>query len=142
MPGFGVYLHFPYCLSKCPYCDFASQATRQIPHQRFGKAIAREFVLRREAAQGRSACSLYIGGGTPSLWEPTSLAEVLALIRGTIPFATDAEWTLEANPGASDARRFESYRTLGFNRLSIGIQSFDPKVLLLLGRRHSGDEAI
>ncbi|MGI5862763.1 MAG: radical SAM family heme chaperone HemW [Myxococcales bacterium] len=138
--AFAVYIHFPYCLSKCPYCDFASQATA-VPHARYARAIARELALREREWRGRRAASLYLGGGTPSLWEPSALAEALDALRGQTPFAPDAELTIEANPGASDAARFRAYRALGFNRLSIGVQSFDETSLKALGRRHSGPDA-
>jgi oxygen-independent coproporphyrinogen-3 oxidase len=134
--GFGIYIHFPYCLSKCPYCDFASQVTAP-PQQRYSAAVAREARLRAEAASGRRASTLYVGGGTPSLWEPAALGEALEAIRSLVPIDPRAEATLEANPGASDCARFEAYRALGINRLSIGAQSFDDATLKALGRRHS-----
>ena len=139
--SFGVYVHFPYCPSKCPYCDFAVKVVEVVPHRRYARAISRELAWRRAATVGRRAVSLYIGGGTPSMWEPSALGEVLTALRTAIPVAPDAEITLEANPGASDARRFAAYRALGVNRLSIGVQSFDPRVLAGLGRRHTGSEA-
>lgn len=138
---FGVYLHFPYCLSKCPYCDFASKVVDAVPHRRYARAIAAELKLRRKDAEGRTAVSLFNGGGTPSLWEPSALEEALDAIRSEIAFSEDAELTLEANPGASDARRFGAYRKAGINRLSIGVQSFHPRSLAALGRRHTGNEA-
>jgi oxygen-independent coproporphyrinogen-3 oxidase len=137
----GIYLHFPYCLSKCPYCDFASVAEPQIPHARYAQALARELLQRIPSVTGRAATSLYIGGGTPSLFEPEALARVLEAIRAAIPVSPDAEVTLEANPGASDAARFLAYRSLGVNRLSLGVQSFDDPTLHRLGRRHDAREA-
>ena len=138
--AFGVYIHFPYCLSKCPYCDFASQATAA-PHDRYAQAIARELASREPEWRGRRAASLYLGGGTPSLWEPAALAAALEAVREVVPFDGDAELTLEANPGACDAARFGAYRALGFNRLSIGVQSFNEASLKALGRKHSGPDA-
>ncbi|MBS2029510.1 MAG: radical SAM family heme chaperone HemW [Deltaproteobacteria bacterium] len=138
---FGVYLHFPYCLSKCPYCDFASQVEQVVPHRRYADAMLRELEQRAERFAGRTVETIYIGGGTPSLWEPACLADVLAAIRARFAVAPDAEITLEANPGASDAERFTAFRALGVNRLSIGMQSFDSKALTALGRTHSAREA-
>ncbi len=138
---FGVYLHFPYCLSKCPYCDFASKVVETVPHKRYARAVAAELKLRRAATEGRVAVSLFNGGGTPSLWDPPALEEALGAIRSEVRFTDDAEFTLEANPGASDARRFGAFRRAGINRLSIGVQSFHPRSLAALGRRHTGNEA-
>ncbi len=137
----GIYLHFPYCLSKCPYCDFASVAEPLIPHARYARALSCELLQRLPEVTGRGASSLYIGGGTPSLFEPESLAHALAAIRAAVPISPDAEVTLEANPGASDAARFLAFRRLGVNRLSLGVQSFDDPTLRRLGRRHSAREA-
>ena len=139
--SFGVYLHFPYCLAKCPYCDFASTAAAP-PHQRYARAVGLELELRASDCLGRAAGSLYLGGGTPSLWEPAEAARAVESIRGRVAFAPDAELTLEANPGASDATRFADFHRLGFNRLSIGVQSFDDGTLARLGRVHSSAEAI
>ena len=138
---FGVYLHFPYCLSKCPYCDFASQVEQVIPHRRYADAMLRELELRAPAFAGRKVETIYVGGGTPSLWEPACLGEALAAIRSRFEIAPDAEITLEANPGASDAERFAAFRALGINRLSIGMQSFDPRALVALGRGHTPSES-
>ncbi len=140
--AFGVYLHFPYCLSKCPYCDFASVAAPQIPSERYASALAAELGQRWQAHEGRTAISLYLGGGTPSLFDPRPLGRAMESVRRAIPFHPDAEVTLEANPGASDAACFQAYRVLGFNRLSLGVQSFDEETLRRLGRRHSAGEAV
>ena len=139
--AFGIYVHFPYCLQRCPYCDFALVVARQIDHRRFGRAVVEELHRRAPAFQGRVARSIYFGGGTPSLWDPTVVAEVISAIRDAFPFEKEVEITLEANPDASDAGRFEAYRRIGVNRLSIGIQSFQPQVLKALGRTHSGEAA-
>lgn len=139
--AFGVYVHFPYCLSKCPYCDFASVAGAP-PHQRYAQAIARELALRAEQARGRTALSLYLGGGTPSLWDPTAARLALDAIRAAVAFEAAPETTLEANPGAADAARFAGFRAAGFDRISIGVQSFDDGVLRRLGRRHSSADAV
>lgn len=138
---FGVYLHFPYCLSKCPYCDFASQVEQVVPHRRYADAVLRELEQRAPAFAGRKVETIYVGGGTPSLWEPSCLGEVLAAVRARFEVAEGAEVTVEANPGASDAERFSAFRALGVNRLSIGMQSFDARALGALGRTHTAREA-
>jgi oxygen-independent coproporphyrinogen-3 oxidase len=139
---FGVYIHFPYCLSKCPYCDFASRAEPEIPQRRYTDAVLEE--LRSRAAQfpGREAVSVYFGGGTPSLWDPPQLGRVLREIRSLWRVHPDAEVTLEANPGTTDEERFVAFRELGVNRLSIGAQSFAEAQLVALGRKHSGADAV
>ncbi len=140
---FGVYVHFPYCLSKCPYCDFASTAARTIPDERYTAAILAELEGRLEAQQltGREVTSIFIGGGTPSLWAPASVAKVLEALRSKLRVAEGCEVTLEANPGASDAGRFADYRAAGVNRLSMGVQSFEASTLATLGRAHDGATA-
>src|SRR5438132_10412083 len=119
---FGIYIHFPYCLSKCPYCDFASRAEAVIPQERYTAAILRE--LQARAAQfadvDREAVSIYFGGGTPSLWDPAQVGRVLAACRDLFDLSPAAEITLEANPGTTDEGRFAAFRELGVNRLSIG----------------------
>lgn len=99
----GIYLHLTYCLSKCPYCDFASQVESRIPQQRYADAIRRELALRQGELEGRTAMSLYIGGGTPSPWEPEQLNEVLSAIRSAIPFEEDAELTDHVGRSGDDA---------------------------------------
>ncbi|HEX4620102.1 MAG TPA: radical SAM family heme chaperone HemW [Myxococcaceae bacterium] len=141
---FGVYVHFPYCLSKCPYCDFASvalprQGSGQVPEERYASAVLRELELRQP--ERRRADSIYFGGGTPSLWAPAWVERVLDGIRSRLEVAPGAEVTLEANPGASDASRFAGYRAAGVNRLSIGVQSFQPATLAFLGRGHDAAAA-
>ena len=139
----GIYIHFPYCLSKCPYCDFASRAEAVIPQERYTEAVLRE--LRARAPQftepRREVVSIYFGGGTPSLWDPPQVGRVLAACRELFDVERGAEVTLEANPGTTDEGRFTAFRALGVNRLSIGVQSFADSQLLVLGRKHSGSEA-
>lgn len=137
---FGLYVHFPYCLSKCPYCDFASRGVREVPHERYADAVLRELELRRPEFPARPATSLFFGGGTPSMWEASQVRRVTDALRVAYPFTSDAEITLEANPGASDEARFAAFREAGVNRLSIGAQSFQPDVLQQLGRKHGPDE--
>ncbi|HZR09764.1 MAG TPA: radical SAM family heme chaperone HemW [Myxococcales bacterium] len=139
---FGVYIHFPYCLSKCPYCDFASRAEAVIPQERYTGAILRELHARAAQFPGREAVSVYFGGGTPSLWDPPQLGRVLDAVRALWRVRADAEVTLEANPGTTDEERFAAFRALGVNRLSIGVQSFAPAQLVALGRKHSGPDAV
>jgi oxygen-independent coproporphyrinogen-3 oxidase len=140
---FGVYVHFPYCLSKCPYCDFASTAAKQIPDERYTKVIVTELERRVDRGQlkGREVQSIFIGGGTPSLWAPRSVGVVLEAIARSLSVASGCEITLEANPGAADAERFSGYRAAGVNRLSMGVQSFDQGTLNTLGRSHDGATA-
>jgi putative oxygen-independent coproporphyrinogen III oxidase len=142
---FGLYIHFPYCLSKCPYCDFASTVAKEVPEQRYANAVLAELDLRLAAAPeltDRPLESIYIGGGTPSLWNPRYVAVILEVVRGRFSLTSGAEVTLEANPGAADARRFEGFRNAGINRLSIGVQSFHPTTLTALGRTHDPDTAV
>ena len=139
---FGVYIHFPYCLSKCPYCDFASRAEAVIPQERYTEAVLRELQARAVEFAGREAVSVYFGGGTPSLWDPPLFARVLREVRSLWKVRDDAEITLEANPGTTDEERFAAFRAAGANRLSVGVQSFAPRQLVSLGRRHSPDDAV
>jgi oxygen-independent coproporphyrinogen-3 oxidase len=140
----GLYVHFPYCLSKCPYCDFASTAARQVPDERYTAAIVTELLRRVEAhgLKGREVQSIFIGGGTPSLWAPRSVAKVLETVSSVLAIAPRCEVTLEANPGAADASRFAEYRAAGVNRLSMGVQSFEASTLATLGRAHDGATAV
>jgi oxygen-independent coproporphyrinogen-3 oxidase len=138
----GVYIHFPYCLSKCPYCDFASRAEKVIPQERYTEAVLRELRVRAAEFGDREAVSVYFGGGTPSLWDPEQVGRVLREARALFRVTPDAEVTLEANPGTTDEARFSAFRELGVNRLSIGVQSFAPAQLVSLGRKHSPDDAV
>ncbi len=138
--AFGIYVHFPWCLSKCPYCDFASRAAPVVPHRRYADAILRELDLRGADFPTQPATSLYFGGGTPSLWLSEEVTRVIQALRDRYPFTDEIEATLEANPGAADEERFAGYRAAGVNRLSIGAQSFQPQVLTSLGRRHTPEE--
>ena len=139
---FGVYIHFPYCLSKCPYCDFASTAAKRVPEARYTQAVLSELETRAANLGARQVDSVFFGGGTPSLWAPAHVASVLAALTQRFSFARDVEVTLEANPGAADAERFAGYRAAGVNRLSIGVQSFQAGTLAALGRAHGADDAV
>ncbi len=137
----GLYVHFPYCTTRCPYCDFAVATDRAIPQERYTSAVLRELALRAPGLAGHEPRSLYVGGGTPSLWDPDQVARLVASIRATTGLPRDAEVTLEANPESSDPGRLTAFREAGVNRFSIGVQSFDPGVLAKLGRRHGPDAA-
>jgi oxygen-independent coproporphyrinogen-3 oxidase len=138
----GVYVHFPYCLSKCPYCDFASYVASRVPHEEYARAVERELGLRSEEFSGLGPVrSIFFGGGTPSLWDVGCVAAVLEAIARTLPVTADAEISLEANPGAAEMERFRALKEAGVNRLSLGVQSFADPTLRALGRRHSGVEA-
>jgi oxygen-independent coproporphyrinogen-3 oxidase len=138
---FAVYVHFPFCLSKCPYCDFASLAAAVVPEEAYTRALLAELALRAPGLGRRTVDAIFIGGGTPSLWSPPLVAEVLEALGQALPLRPGAEVTLEANPGAADAARFRGYRAAGVNRLSMGVQSFQPATLASLGRAHDGDTA-
>jgi putative oxygen-independent coproporphyrinogen III oxidase len=140
---FALYVHFPWCLSKCPYCDFASIAAKEIPHERYVHALKSELKLRlQERTAWPVVDSIFIGGGTPSLWNASCVTEMLAALNGAFEFRQNLEITLEANPGAADAFRFKAFRLAGINRLSMGVQSFQLKTLAALGRGHDGPTAV
>jgi oxygen-independent coproporphyrinogen-3 oxidase len=139
---FAVYVHFPYCLSKCPYCDFASTAAKQVPEARYAKAVLAELDARLPLVRERSVDAVFFGGGTPSLWAPVHVEAVLRGLSERLPFAPGCEVTLEANPSAADATRFAGYRDAGVTRLSMGVQSFDAATLGKLGRGHDGETAV
>lgn len=140
----GLYVHFPYCLRRCPYCDFTIAIARSIPGARYADAVLGELQLRlgqRPAWTERPLDSIYLGGGTPSLWDPAEVGRVLQGIARALPLAADAEISLEANPEVADTARLAGYRAAGVNRLSLGVQSFEPGVLATLGRSHSPSDA-
>ena len=139
---FGVYVHFPYCTHRCPYCDFAVTTARPPGEGRYARAILAELDLRAPAFQGLALRSIYLGGGTPSLWEPEEIAQVIAAVGARFPGEGGAlEITLEVNPESSDRARLSAWRAAGVNRISVGAQSFDPGVLAKLGRRHRPEDA-
>ena len=140
--AFSLYVHIPYCLSKCPYCDFNSHVAARIPEEEYTRALVRELrhYSGSEAWAGRSVKTIFFGGGTPSTFQGSSIGAVLDEAAKLFGFDEATEITLEANPGAVDASRFRDYRTCGVNRISIGAQSFDPELLRFLGRVHSADE--
>jgi len=140
---FSLYIHIPYCVSKCPYCDFNSHVVAQIPEQSYTDVLLRELdhFGDREEWRGRPLQSIFFGGGTPSTFEPQSIRKLLTSVAATFPLEADCETTLEANPGTVDSEKFFGYRDAGVNRISIGVQSFQPRLLKFLGRIHSADEA-
>jgi oxygen-independent coproporphyrinogen-3 oxidase len=141
--AFGVYIHWPFCLSKCPYCDFNSHVRRApIDEARFVRALAAEIATTAELVPGRTVSTIFFGGGTPSLMQPATVAAVLDSLGRHWSIAPDVEVTLEANPTSVEAARFRGYRSAGVNRVSLGVQALDDRVLAELGRLHSADEAL
>lgn len=141
-PPLSLYIHFPWCVRKCPYCDFNSHEAREIPEQAYIAALLADFDQDRSYWQGRTVQSIFMGGGTPSLFSAASLNTLLQSLRQRVAFADGLEITLEANPGTFEQDKFQGYREAGINRLSLGVQSFQPHQLATLGRIHSGAEAV
>jgi oxygen-independent coproporphyrinogen-3 oxidase len=139
--GFGLYLHWPFCQSKCPYCDFNSHVAARVDQRRWLQAFEAEIDRIGALTQGRILNTIFFGGGTPSLMEAATVQGILDRVRATWTLANDVEITLEANPGSVEAARFEGYARAGVNRVSLGIQSLDAEDLRRLGRMHSVDEA-
>src|SRR4051812_962429 len=140
---FGVYLHWPFCLSKCPYCDFNSHVRHAaIDEARYVRAFTAEIAATAARIPGRIVSTMFFGGGTPSLMQPTTVAAILDAVAKHWAVAPDVEITLEANPTSVEAERFRGYRAAGVNRVSLGVQSLDDRVLKELGRMHSADEAL
>ena len=137
-----LYVHWPWCVRKCPYCDFNSHEAKQpVDEAAYLAALIADLEAALPAIWGRSVISIFIGGGTPSLMSGKTADALLAALRMRVPLLPEAEITLEANPGTLEAGKFAAFRDAGVNRLSLGIQSFDDKKLAALGRIHSGDEA-
>ncbi|MDD5471748.1 MAG: radical SAM family heme chaperone HemW [Sideroxydans sp.] len=142
LPPLSLYIHIPWCVRKCPYCDFNShEAHGAIPDREYVDALLRDLDSALPLIWGRKVYSVFIGGGTPSLLSGDALAYLLTQVRMRLPLAHEAEITLEANPGTVEADKFVAFRDAGVNRLSLGIQSFNDIHLQALGRIHSGDEA-
>lgn len=139
---FSLYIHIPYCISKCPYCDFNSHVVAKIPEEDYTAALIQELACYAgtEDWQGRKLRSIFFGGGTPSTFHPRSIGAILERAESLFPFAKDIEITLEANPGTVDSTHFSGYRSCGINRISVGAQSFRPGLLKFLGRIHSAEE--
>ena len=140
--GFAVYVHWPFCQSKCPYCDFNSHVVANIDQARWARALARELEHMRALTGPRRVRSVFFGGGTPSLMLPETVGKVLSKIATLWTMEENAEITLEANPTSVEADRFRGYRAAGVNRLSLGVQSLDDAELKFLGRLHSAEEAL
>ena len=142
-PPLSVYVHLPWCVRKCPYCDFNSHAMRssEIPEQRYLQALTRDLERSLPQVWGREVSSIFIGGGTPSLFSGAGIDQLLVTLRTLLRVSPIAEITLEANPGTFEMARFKAFRDAGVNRVSLGIQSFNPQHLRALGRIHDADEA-
>ena len=140
--GFGLYIHWPFCEAKCPYCDFNSHVSRQIDQSAWRDAYLAELQRAADETPGRILNAVFFGGGTPSLMDPDVVADIIAAIRRHWPTANNLEITLEANPGSVEAGRFAAYRQAGVSRVSMGIQALNDADLKRLGRLHSADEAM
>ncbi|MCZ7642828.1 MAG: radical SAM family heme chaperone HemW [Pseudorhodoplanes sp.] len=140
---FGVYVHWPFCLSKCPYCDFNSHVRHAaIDEERYVRAFAAEIASMAARVPGQTVSTIFFGGGTPSLMRPATVGAILDAVARHWTVARDVEVTLEANPTSVEAERFRGYRDAGVNRVSLGVQSLDDAALKALGRLHSADEAL
>jgi len=142
LPPLALYLHLPWCVRKCPYCDFNShERPGELPEAAYVAALVADLESLLPSIWGRRVVSVFLGGGTPSLFAPESIDALLSAVRARVTLEPGAEVTMEANPGTAEAGRFRGYRAAGVNRISLGIQSFDDAKLRALGRIHSADEA-
>ncbi len=141
-PGFAIYIHWPFCLSKCPYCDFNSHVTQQLDQARWRAALLAELDWFAAWAPRKTVTSIFFGGGTPSLMEPATAAALIDRVALRWSTAPDLEVTLEANPSTVEAGRFRDFRSAGIGRLSLGVQALDDAALRFLGRRHDAAEAL
>ncbi|MFO0009601.1 MAG: radical SAM protein, partial [Betaproteobacteria bacterium] len=145
LPPLALYVHFPWCVRKCPYCDFNSHeppgGSAAVPEKRYLRALRADLEAALPLVWGRPIVSVFIGGGTPSLLSARRLDELLSFVRALLPLQPDCEITLEANPGAFEAEKFAAYRASGVNRLSIGVQSLQADRLAALGRIHDPAQA-
>jgi len=142
-PGFGVYVHWPFCAAKCPYCDFNSHVRHQpVDQERFARAFATELATMRERTGPREVTSIFLGGGTPSLMKPETVGAVLDAVAKNWAVPAGIEVTLEANPSSVEAERFRGYRAAGVNRVSLGVQALNDTDLRFLGRLHTVSEAL
>jgi len=142
LPPLALYIHIPWCLKKCPYCDFNSHERRgEVPEARYVAALMRDLEFALPSIWGRRVVSVFLGGGTPSLFSPEAIDAILAGVRARVPVLSDAEITLEANPGTFERAKFAAFKAAGINRLSLGVQSFDARFLDALGRVHDEHEA-
>ena len=141
-PGFGIYIHWPFCRSKCPYCDFNSHVRERIDHARWRNGLLAELEHYARDTQGRVVTSIFFGGGTPSLMEPETVAALIARVRDLWPVAGDVEITLEANPTSAEIEKFRAFHAGGINRVSLGVQSLVANDLKFLGRQHDAAQAL
>src|SRR5207237_1201568 len=142
LPPLALYVHIPWCVRKCPYCDFNShERSGALPEAEYIEKLMNDLEALLPSVWGRRLVSIFIGGGTPSLFSPQSIDALLSGVRARLPVEPQAEVTLEANPGTVEPARFRGFRDAGVNRISIGVQSFDEKMLAALGRIHSSGEA-
>jgi putative oxygen-independent coproporphyrinogen III oxidase len=144
LPPLSLYVHLPWCLKKCPYCDFNSHElnTPELPEQRYIDAVVADLEASLALVWGRTVHSIFIGGGTPSLFSPQAIDRLLADMRARLRLAPDCEITLEANPGTFERDRFRAFRSAGVTRLSVGVQSFNDQHLKALGRVHDSAQAL
>ena len=142
MDTLALYIHWPFCLAKCPYCDFNSHVRERIPQARFAAALRAELAWEAARLGRRTLASIFFGGGTPSLMEPATVAALIDEATRRFDTAPDIEITLEANPTSVEAAKLEAFRAAGVNRVSLGVQSLDARALEMLGRRHSVAQAI
>ncbi len=144
LPPLSLYIHVPWCVKKCPYCDFNShaQSSKGIPEKEYVDALLEDFRQELPKVQGRKLSTIFVGGGTPSLLSPEAYQALFSALAEHVTFADDIEITLEANPGTYEHGRFKGYFEAGVNRLSLGVQSFQNEKLKALGRIHSAEEAI
>ncbi|MCC8374750.1 MULTISPECIES: radical SAM family heme chaperone HemW [Photorhabdus] len=142
LPPLSLYIHIPWCVQKCPYCDFNSHALKgDVPHQEYVDHLLADLKTDRPMVNGREVTTIFIGGGTPSLLSSQAMQQLLDGVRALLPVSPQAEITMEANPGTVEIDRFSGYQQAGINRISIGVQSFSPDKLVRLGRIHGPDEA-
>ncbi len=142
LPPLGLYIHIPWCVKKCPYCDFNSHHRPQVmPELDYVNALIKDFASSKHYVQERKISSVFFGGGTPSLFAPDSIARILQACDAISAFAEDVEVTLESNPGTIEHGRFDAYAAAGINRVSLGVQSFDDEALKKIGRIHDGTQA-
>ncbi len=142
LPPLSLYIHIPWCERKCPYCDFNSHEASEIPEREYVEALLQDFDAVTDCIQGRELHSVFFGGGTPSLFSASAIGEILRGVSERVDLKTEAEVSLEANPGSAEAEKFQGFVEAGINRISLGIQSFDDGRLEALGRIHNSDQAI
>lgn len=142
LPPLSLYIHIPWCVRKCPYCDFNSHTTDKIPEQAYIAALIEDLEQELASVQGRPLVSIFFGGGTPSLFSAQAINSLLEAVAKRIHFSPDIEITLEANPGTFEQEKFSAFHRAGINRLSLGVQSFQQHHLIALGRIHSNQEAV